>query len=136
MGEIMPKKSGLVIVGLIYTFLINTLGSMFWLFNFPETVPNSDWQRPYWIMIGIFDFMVVILGILYLFNIFKSRIALGVLATITNLFGGILLLIGKDKEPIPNDSLEYKMYEINNLLKKKIISREEYEIQRTKLLNK
>ena len=132
----MPKKSGLVIVGLIYTFFINTLGSMFWLFNFPENVPNSDWQRPYWIMVGIFDFMVVILGILYLLNIFKSRIALGVLATITNLFGGILLLIGKDKEQIPSDSLEYKMYEINNLLKKKIISREEYEMQRNKLLNK
>jgi len=132
----MSKKSGVLIVGLIYTLIINTLGAMFWIFNFPDNLPNSEWQRPFWILVGLFDFIVVILSTLYLLNIFKSRIAVGVLATITNLFGGILILIGKDKEAIPNDSLEYKLSEIDNLLKKKLISNEEYQIKRSQLINK
>ena len=97
-------------------------------------------------IIGIFDLLVVLLAVLYLFNIFKSKITLGILATITNLLGGVLILIGKDSESnsfdkipqgtIARDTLEYKLIEIENLLKKKIISQEEYQIKRSQLINK
>jgi hypothetical protein len=142
----MQKKSALVIAGLTYTFVINTLGGLFWVLSFPENRPDSEWQRPIWTIIGIFDLLVVLLAVLYLFNIFKSKITLGILATITNLLGGVLILIGKDSESnsfdtipqgtIARDTLEYKLIEIENLLKKKIISQEEYQIKRSQLINK
>jgi hypothetical protein len=63
----------------------------------------------------------------------KSRIIPGFLATLSNLIGGILILINKNDENTENN-LEYKLNEIKKLLAKDIISEEEYRLRREAII--
>jgi hypothetical protein len=128
------KLTGITWIGIIYTYLISSLGAFFWLglsFNLIGTY--NEWQFPLWIGIGTFHLITVVVVLLFNLGMIKSRIIPGFLATLSNLIGGILILINKNDENTENN-LEYKLNEIKKLLAKDIISEEEYRLRREAII--
>lgn len=128
------KLTGITWIGIIYTYLISSLGAFLWLglsFNLIGTY--NEWQFPLWFGIGTFHLITVVVVLLFNLGMIKSRIIPGFLATLSNLIGGILILINKNDENTENN-LEYKLNEIKKLLANDIISEEEYRLRREAII--
>ena len=131
----MKKKiTGITWIGIIYTYFVSSIGALFWIAGSTSLIgASTEWQIPIWIGIGTYHLITVVVVLLFNVGVIKTRIIPGFLAILSNLFGGILILINKNEENTENN-LEYKLKEIKQLLAKDIISEEEYRLRREAII--
>jgi hypothetical protein len=131
----MKKLSFISWFGILYTYVINTLGAILMFgYAFDLITTINAWIWPFWFVVGLFNLFVILIVFLYHIGVIQSKVVPGILATVSNLFGGVMILAGGKKEIIGGKNLESELNEIKQLLDKGILTEEEYKIRRETII--
>ena len=136
------KHTGLDLIGIIIAYVSfpiiliirGTMGAIFpdqSLSNF-QFIPNFL-LRGIW---GNLAFIALVIVFLYHINVIKNHVFPGIFSFFINPIAGILILVGNNKktEVVEND-LETKLHELESLYNNGLITKDEFETKRKRILD-
>lgn len=137
------KHSGLVIAGLILVYIFgSSLAGLFiyagldlLIYGYAEGIISA--------LISLFALSAVVLAALYHANKIDNYVLVGIFGILVSIIGGIFILAGQPNEQDreqKNDfhddltALEYKLRQLDTLLTKGVLSKEEYDAKRKTII--
>jgi hypothetical protein len=137
------KHKGLDLVGIILVYVITGSLALVFLVGGLRGVILGFSAGPT-ILFSLFLIFVVIMTILYHMNRITNYVLIGVLGIFGSVIGGIFILVGQPKSESSqstvddrNDigNLEYRLRQLDTLLTKGVISKEEYDRKRQSIID-
>lgn len=133
------EHKGLDLAGIIIIYFVSSaliLGMLVPLINW-------GWLEMHELFLLIIASSALILTILYHTNKIENYVFIGIIGILISLIGGIFILAGNSNNSKVSTNeenellnLEYKLRQLDILLKKGVLTKEEYDIKRQSIINK
>lgn len=134
------KHEGLDLAGIIVSYVLGAVSGLTLLIEGIVLIVWEEYIGFMLIFYSLFSFFVVLLTIFYHTNRIRNHILIGVLNVISNLIGGIFILVGQPKKKQPSQyrntqtSIELKLRQLESLYNDDLITKEEYDRKREAIL--
>lgn len=135
---------GLDLAGIILIYVIAGFWALLFLFAGIQWMAEGYTEGIFFIFPSLFLLFVIIMTILYHVNKVTNYVLIGILGIFGSVLGGIFILVGqpRSESSISNtndqndlSNLEYKLRQLETLLIKGVITKDEYDKKRQSIIN-
>ncbi|MCF7924624.1 MAG: hypothetical protein K9L64_05960 [Candidatus Izimaplasma sp.] len=133
------EHKGLDLAGIIIVYIMSSI----YLIAMIASWLNWSWLVPWEAFLLILSVVTLVLTILYHTNKITNYILIGILGILISVIGGIFILVDQPKtinntKTVEEDdlsNLEYKLRQLDTLLTKGVLTKEEYNSKRKSIIN-
>ncbi|MFU8793564.1 MAG: SHOCT domain-containing protein [Acholeplasmataceae bacterium] len=135
---------GLDLAGIILVYVIGGFWALLFMFAGIQWMAEGDTEGIFFIFLTLFLIFIIIMTSLYHVNKITNYVLIGILGIFGSVLGGIFILVGQPKsggsQSSANDrndlsNLEYRLRQLETLLVKGVITKDEYDRKRQSIIN-
>ena len=134
------EHKGLDLAGIIIIYIMSSI----YILAMIASWIDWGWLEAWEAIILVLGVLTLVLTILYHTNKITNYVLIGIFGILISIIGGIFILVGQPKtvnntKPIEDDnlsSLEYKLRQLDTLLIKGVLTKEEYDSKRQSIIEK